>query len=431
VVLIYLLFQLFFVFGVMAFLFVADSKAADGGLKEIIAQIGLASSVVEWIVGTGDKDMECENIQDFYSMFSSTHWEGQTKDKLKAANLEHVGESGNKYDKQLSRLRQLYRVVKHNVELQEKKITSPSAPTTEVELDAPLHKDDAEPLNEAWAKRYDVTVQAWLAASDGLVGRTHREWRNKTATVPDISRCRSMTASVMPSTTEKVKIDQRMSFHYDEPAALKISTVVDYYFGLRVLAHCWAFVGNFETEEDGKKVLFMHLDQALAYADDALKATMESGLPDAAKLNWLKKNDVATRTRMMELMRTGSAAGVALKEAREHTKHMWSSERSFSGPMELDGGSSRTRGQGRSRSRAPGGSKGGKGKGKNTKSFTDGPAHRTCTTGPGEKRLCWKYNLRKCNNESTCPAQAYHLCNYQKSDGKACMGKHVRVEAHQ
>jgi len=218
-----------------------------------------------------------------------------------------------------------------------------------------------------------------------------------------------------------------MSFHYDEPPAMKISTVVDYYFDLRVLAHCWVCVGNCEVEEDVKKVLFMHLDAALACSGDALKATMESGLNDGSKLAWLKKNDVATRTRMMELMRTGSSAGAALKAAREHTKHQWGSERLYGEVPEQDGGGSRKRG--RSRSGAPGG-KGGKGKGKSTKTYSDGTAQKTCTTGPGDKRLCWRYNLHRCNNERSCPAGAYHLCNFQKSDGKACMGKHARLDVH-
>ena len=60
---------------------------------------------------------------------------------------------------------------------------------------------------------------------------------------------------------------------------MSLRNVTEYYFALRVLAHAWAWAGNFlcSPQPQGEKVLFMDLSSALHYCDRALRDTMEFG----------------------------------------------------------------------------------------------------------------------------------------------------------
>ena len=406
----------------MALLFTVNTKAEDGGMEEIINKVGIKDEVKAWITGVGAQDLQCVTSFDFLSLWSDKHWEDGIKTKLKAAHLHGLPE-GPALDIQTSRLRQIYRVMKHNFVIAESAAVSNKGanPLTESQLEAALDEETAKNLKDAWDASYGVIVPAVLSAADTLIGRTHREWRDGKATVPEVSKCRSQAHSVMPPTTEKVQIDHKHYFASSEPPSVKITSVIDYYFALRTLSHAWAFVGNFSVEFDGKKERFMHLQDAQGYADAVLRWTAESGVPDAGKLNWMKRNDVATRTKMMEHMRQGDSAGVALKKAIEFCKNDWH-------PIRRERDEQTARSRSRSRARKPKGS--GKGKGGGSPRRSEGGHGRAVTTGPGDKRLCSRYNVGKCKNESQCPSQAWHLCNWQTPNGKACMAKHVRVHSH-
>ena len=402
----------------MAFLSTLDTKAMDGGLSEAIIKVGVAEAVGKWIIGEEEKDLACEHLTDFFTLWASNSWEASIKSKLKAANLPGVGTEGRLFDKQTSRVRQLYLLVKHNMEIIETNSKPGATPMTDAQLEAKLDDVTDKDLKARWKTAYGITIKANASACDTLIGRTHREWSRNTATVPDLSKVRSQAASVLPNKTSKTRISDSHYFASEEPPETKIDSMVDYYLTLKVLMHCWAFVGNFEDQSESGK-LFMHFDDAFGYAEDALRWTLESGLPDHAKLKFIRNNDVATRTRMMELMRQRESAATALAHALEHTKGDWR-------PVRRDIRDLSTRD--RSRSRTAGKPKG---KGKGTKGSKGGDREeRTVTTGSGGKKLCWKFNVGRCNNEKMCPAKSWHLCDYRLANGKACQAKHQRDVSH-
>ena len=157
---------------------------------------------------------------------------------------------------------------------------------------------------------------------DTLVNRTYREWKSKASTVPELRRVRSQVHSVQPPREERASISATHFLGtFAEPEA-PINNVVEYFFALRVLTNTWAFVGNFDAG-DGKK--FMDLTAAQNYADDTLKWTMDCGLPNHEKLEWYRTRDVATRTKMMELMRQPPHldASAALQQALDFMRNEW------------------------------------------------------------------------------------------------------------
>ena len=58
-------------------------------------------------------------------------------------------------------------------------------------------------------------------------------------------------------------------------------------------------MGNWDI---ANRTMFMDKTAAQNYADNTLKWTMECGLPQSEMLGWYRTRDIATRSKMMELM---------------------------------------------------------------------------------------------------------------------------------
>ena len=95
----------------------------------------------------------------------------------------------------------------------------------------------------------------------------------------------------------------------------------EYYWGLRILAHAWAYAGNYKvqsTARAGTQVLFISLSQSMKYSDNALRLAMETG--NAQSSTWLREHDEATRGRTVILARGGIPFGEALDQAWAEAK---------------------------------------------------------------------------------------------------------------
>ena len=161
----------------------------------------------------------------------------------------------------------------------------------------------------------------------------------------------------------------------------------------------------------------MPLDVAMNYADDTLRWTMESGVPDDAKLEWYRVRDIATRTKMMELMRQPPYlhAAEALRVALDFMRNEWRPSKVIMQASEISGG-----GHDRRRSR-PRDSRG---------SEADKVRSGTVSTAKGGLQLCPDFNAGRCRDEKRCPRRQAHLCNHRVSNGKACAQKHQRCLNH-
>ena len=159
----------------MAQLFLIDTAAKDGGLVELFTKVGVLPTTWDWVLASDGCDSE--SLADWYGLFNSTSWEHGIKAKLEVADLEGIGQAGTKFDKQLARLRQCYRVAQFNMEndLMVAKAPRPEENImTEEQMNAGLGSKEQADLNEAWETRYNVTIQAWLMGCDSLK-RSHPE----------------------------------------------------------------------------------------------------------------------------------------------------------------------------------------------------------------------------------------------------------------
>ena len=68
----------------------------------------------------------------------------------------------------------------------------------------------------------------------------------------------------MPKTMKRIEMgssEGSIQFGFEQRKVLAIRSVVDYYWGLRILVHTWAKIGNFIDEEFEKRSEGM-LDEA-------------------------------------------------------------------------------------------------------------------------------------------------------------------------
>ena len=121
--------------------------------------------------------------------------------------------------------------------------------------------------------------------------------------VLECKRVRSMVHISIPRTQENVRLSETVQLNFQEDHQVSITTTVDYYWALRVLANAWSWAGLFEaTDHDGVKRVFMPLTDALNYADFCLRCTIEYG---QGSLLWLQRNDILTRSKMAAYVRRG------------------------------------------------------------------------------------------------------------------------------
>ena len=286
-------------------------------------------------------------------------------------------------------------------------------------MEGPLPPADAKNLHDSWHTSYNIQVQPWLMGGDTIVNRTYREWKNRVPTTPDLGKVRSQVHSVQEKKEERTALSATHFLGFISEPDTPIHNVVDYYFTLRCLTNTWAYVGNWDHTE---KIKFMDQTTAMNYADDTLKWTMDSGVPNAEKVEWYRVRDIATRTKMMELMRQPPhlPAHAALAQALDFMRNEWRPARVVDHPA-------RGRGRSRSHSRANrNGQRQGKGGGKaNSDREKEGD---TSNTLRGGGVLCGAYNKDRCKTEQRCPKRQIHLCNHRVNGGRPCGKAHIRCK---
>ena len=302
------------------------------------------------------------------------------------------------------------------------------------DLEAPLTDHEKEDLGSAWKKRYPFNIQSRLMGCDALVNRTYREWRRLTATVPEISKVKNQATMLRPAQEKREQLTREFFIiHHNATVAgidNAISSIYDFYLGLRILMNVWAYIGNYDTNSSAKpgtKVRMIEYEQASNYADDVLHWTARSNVPVSQHVEWARDNDQLTRTAMMEKMRLGWPAGEALAHALDFHRQDWK-------PTKAD------RRRPRSFSRSPHHSR------RKRDRYARSPESHARETPPtrggrnpgggvecvsmlkGGKQLCAAWNRGKCTEP--CPRKQFHECNFRLPNGSACRKRHRRIAAH-
>lgn len=293
------------------------------------------------------------------------------------------------------------------------------------DLDDPLPEPLVTELKAQWDKNYRLTLEAHLAPADSLVGRLYREFHRNCATVIAVAKVRSLLVSQKPRSERTLKLSDGARLELDHVDDVPVQSVVDYYWGLRVLANACALAGGYKVKSKvtaGTEVMMAPLDVNLDYADMALRRTMVARLPVSSQVAWLEGRDLSTRGKMVSLMRQGWPQGEALARAVQESHLEWSVAPP-PGPQTPErghaGGAKRARQpsprtprqQQSSRPPAP-----------------RGPLRqRTGTTLPGGIKLCKKWHdSRGCTDP--CPDGSKHCCDIILPSGKICGGPHRRAQ---
>ena len=260
-------------------------------------------------------------------------------------------------------------------------------------------------LNSEWTKRYHLAFEASLEPSEQLRSRIYREWRKGNMSVLDVKKIRSVLSMATPRTQESVQLPGGLVLGFDKEVLTTTRTVTDYYFSLRVLAHAWAWAGNYNVSYEGNTILMCELSVALGYVDKALKETMEFG---RGSLAWLQRNDLLTRGKMATLVRRGYPAGVALTDAVREAHIEWRSP-SIQPPLESPSTPPQKRPLDEPPTLEP------------KRRQLKGDQHKTVSQVKGGQKLCKPFNDgRGCPN-AKCPN--LHACDVRLDSGAACLSR--------
>ncbi|CAE7251191.1 unnamed protein product, partial [Symbiodinium sp. KB8] len=205
-----------------------------------------------------------------------------------------------------------------------KAIEMSQSPAAKVDdYDDPLPEQQQAQLQRDWQQAYGIAIEPHLEPADSLRARIFREFRRKSLTVLEIKKIKSVLSSTSPASQEQVTLQGSVTLHFAKETLQSINTIIDYYFGLRVLANAWAMAGNYlVTDPDSVERRMIKLDDALNYADGCLRDTVQFG---GGSLAWLQKNDTLTRGLMASKVHRGWSAGQSLREALHETHLEWRS----------------------------------------------------------------------------------------------------------
>ena len=195
------------------------------------------------------------------------------------------------------------------------------------DLELPLDVVDVSDMEDAWKKRYGIVIEHHLFPGPSLENRVWREFRRWALSVTEITKMRSALLEQTPKDAERTAITDSLDIASKQLPCYKPTDVVGYYWGLRVLANCWARCGNYEVpskKKEGSMVLMCPLDTALNYADRAIRVVMATGMPWHEQLGWLEQKDRVTRSIAAGMVRLHWPLGEALTQALAECTGDWS-----------------------------------------------------------------------------------------------------------
>ena len=287
-----------------------------------------------------------------------------------------------------------------------------TAPKTE-DLDEALPDSTVQQLNSDWTRRYNLTFDSVLEPSEQLRARIYREFKKGTMTVVDMKKVRSVLTMAQPKPSDSIALPGGLQLQLEKEVSVSLRSVTDYYFAMRVLAHAWAWAGNYLVQAEKQSVLFMDLSCALHYCDRALKDTMEFG---GGSLAWLQRNDALTRGKMATYIRRGQPGQWALDSALRETHLEWRSP-AMQPLAELP--ESKPGKRPAEVQPAP----------NDRKRQVKGDSFRTVSQVKGGQKICKPWNDGRGCSDKAC--QSLHCCDVRMEEGGPCLSKkHTRLEHH-
>ena len=373
-----------------------DVLQDDRGLATCFRGANLEQS---WI-DNYTKFHQISTLDDFVYMIQASDWE-----KSLADHIDQVSAlKGNRIA--LARFKSAYeaghQALKHAAQ---------AAPKSE-DLDEALPDTTIQQMNVDWTKRYNLSFDSVLEPSEQLRSRVYREFRKQSMTVVDMKKVKSVLTVSQPRSSDSIALPGGLQLQLEKEVSVSLRSVTEYYFALRVLAHAWAWAGNFlvSPSAQGDKVLFMDLSSALHYCDRALKDTMEYG---HGSLLWLQRNDLLTRGKMATYIRRGQPGQWALDNALPDTHLEWRSPAIQPLVETIETGASK-----RAAEPEPPAER---------KRQIKGDSFKTVSQIKGGQKICKPWNDGRGCKEAKCTS--LHCCDVRLEEGGPCLSKkHTRLE---
>ncbi len=343
-------------------------------------------------------------LDDFVYMVTASEWEKSLTELVEGvASLK-----GNRIA--LARFKSAFECGKEAL----KQASQPTSKTQDE--DEILPEGTMQQLNRDWQKRYNLQFEPWFEPSEQLRSRVYREWRKQSMSVIDAKKIKSMMHISTPKAKEQVDLPGGLQLQFDKEQSISLRSVTDYYSALRVLAHCWAWSGNYMVQYNGESILMCDLTSALGYADRSLKDCMEFG---GGSLKWLERNDLFTRGKMAMYVRRGWPASVSLHEALRECHLEWRSPAVLPPPAGSDDVVRKPRPELPPEPEAPPANKRAR--------LMKSDHRKTVSMIKGGGKLCKPWNDGRGCRDSSCTAM--HQCDVKLPSGAPCLSKkHTRLE---
>jgi hypothetical protein len=389
----------------------------DGGLKSCLTMARVKAELVAFIQ---DK-LGVTSLTDFFYYVTAERWQDELQSSIIKAAAHATVLTESETPIQLSRLRMAWQSA--NKIMSTTSLTSSAATS-----DDPLPDSLRALLEQRWRATYpNIELDPTLQPSSALIHRLYNEWQNRRASVTQLSKIRTALSTRYATEATKINLGGHTltvnaSSSAEHATDLTFSSVVQYYLVLRCLTYAWAFIGTEEVQSNKdptKRVLAMPLGMALDYADYVLRKSVES--PAAQSLQWITKNDVLTRGRMVHHQVSGVPPSEALTMALRETVE-WSLVPSTAVAGPGDPTLEAHMGETRKRQRAP--------------DATAPPADRrpsvpTISTLKGGRSVCKAWNDdRGCPGTPAgkqCSNGGWHVCD-RKLGTRGCGGRHPRKD---
>jgi hypothetical protein len=352
----------------------------DGGLRSCLDSARLDPLIIRHIEEAG-----AQSLSDFVNSVTVKDYASE----LKTVYLDLVKvEEEYPFQTQpiqLARLRAAWSAGKKALKMQQGGESKPK------DVEDPLGKALTRDLAAQWTRSYPfITFDEFLTGTDTLIARCYREFRENHPTVLAISKVKALAWDRMARETRKERLANDITTKRDAQRNVSVDTVFEYYWGLRILAHVWAYVGNYKvqsTAQAGTQVLFIALSQSMRYADNALRLAMQTG--NAQSSTWLRKHDVYTRRRTVILARRGIPFGEALDQAWAEAEVEWTFKNS---------------------------------------TINGSPPARSKSHSQIWLTICSDYNHGRCVDDAgNCPMKKEHVCDFvDKATNKVCGLCHSR-----
>ena len=290
----------------------------DGGLLSVLDLCNVHMRIVQKLTNAGVDGEGLKTLREFVAIWRRSKYESQIKRWIK----KNVAEFKDKLV-EIGRLRLAWKAA-HDLIQSTEKVETRSAEWKDWE--DPLPSGEKEKMEEDFNNTYHVVFDNYLYPGDPLVNRIWREFHCWAMTVTQISQMKSISMEHIPPTKEESNLTDKTKVTTEVEFSFVPKTVVEYYWGLRILMNAWGKCGNYLVDSQlypGSKVLMMPLDKAVNYADQGLRIVTSSGLPFKDQLGWWERKDRITRGAMAGYVRQKWPAQEALQKALHDTNTDW------------------------------------------------------------------------------------------------------------